>query len=282
MMTLQEGLEWGRTQLKKAEIEDGAREARLLLGLILDLRLEYMIGHPEHKMDAQAFETYEKAVKRRVLHEPVSKILGKREFWSLSFDVTRDTLDPRADSETIVEAVLDCIADRDAPLQILDLGTGTGCLLLALLHELPNSYGIGIDKSIKAASVAKINASKLGLGARAGFAACDWAQAIWGAFDFVISNPPYLSEADMKILAPNVSLYDPHSALKGGQDGLECYRIIASQLSRLLKDTGRGAFEIGAAQEDQVVQIMQASGFKVSEKRADLSGRARCIVVARQ
>jgi len=150
---------------------------------------------------------------------------------------------------------------------------------LALLHELPNSYGIGVDKSVAAASIAQANALNLGLASRANFLVGDWAQAVQGAFDFVISNPPYLSEADMKILAPDVSLYDPHLALKGGHDGLASYRTLAQQLGRLLKTTGLGLLEIGAGQDFQVEKIMQESGLTILGKRTDLAGRARCIVI---
>jgi release factor glutamine methyltransferase len=277
--TLQASLEWGAAQFKKAEIKESAREARLLLSLILDISFEYMLGHPEHTLSTDDFEVYAKAVKRRFLHEPLSKIVGKKEFWSLSFQVSHDTLDPRPDSETIVEAVLDCILDRNVNLRLLDLGTGSGCLLLALLHELPNSYGIGVDKSVAAASIAQANALNLGLASRANFLVGDWAQAVQGAFDFVISNPPYLSEADMKVLAPDVSLYDPHLALKGGHDGLASYRTLAQQLGRLLKTTGLALLEIGAGQDFQVEKIMQESGLTILGKRTDLAGRARCIVI---
>ncbi|MBL0941328.1 MAG: peptide chain release factor 1 [Alphaproteobacteria bacterium] len=280
-LTIQASLEWGAAQLKKAEINDSSREARLLMSMILDMPFEYILSHLTNTLSMQDFEVYAKAIKRRLLHEPLSKIVGKREFWSLSFQISHDTLDPRPDSETIIEAVLDCILDRSANLRILDLGTGSGCLLLALLHELPNSYGIGIDKSELAVSIAQANARTLGLESRANFLVSDWAQAIQGTFDFVVSNPPYLSEADMKILAPNVSLYDPHLALKGGYDGLVAYRRLAQQLGKLLKMKGLAMLEIGEGQEAQVKQIMQKSGLVILGKRTDLAGRARCVVVHR-
>jgi release factor glutamine methyltransferase len=207
----------------------------------------------------------------------MAHILGRREFWSLDFAVTSDTLTPRPDSETLVAAVLDIVAGRDRPLGILDLGTGTGCLLLALLHELPNATGVGVDRSAAALAVALGNAQALGLAPRVQFHEGDWGEGLTGRFDVVISNPPYIVSADVPNLSPEVR-HEPRLALDGGADGLDAYRALAPHVGRLLEPAGVAVLEIGEGQAPAVEEILRTAGLKPVDRRRDLAGIERCIV----
>jgi release factor glutamine methyltransferase len=209
--------------------------------------------------------------------EPVSRILGRREFWSLDFHLSPATLDPRPDSETLIDEALAGIPDRKAPLSVLDLGTGTGCLLLALLSELPNAAGTGIDRSEEAVATATANARRLGFGQRARFAAGDWGAGLSERFDLVVSNPPYIPEAEIETLAPEVVRFDPLAALAGGPDGLDAYRTIVAQLSNLLKSNGKVIFEVGAGQAADVAALLVTAGFSGIGTRRDLAGVERAV-----
>lgn len=267
-------------RLAAAGIEAPQREARLLLGRASGLGATALIGWPERPVAAEAVRRFEQVLARRLAHEPIAKILGRREFWSLDFAVTADTLDPRPDTETLVAAVLAEIPDRRAPLRIADLGTGTGCILLALLSELPAAWGVGIDRSAAAARVAAGNAAALGFGRRAGVAVGDWAAALAACFDIVVSNPPYIASAAIAGLAPEVRDYDPRAALDGGADGFDAYRRLAPDCARLLRPGGLAAFEVGAGQAGSVAALCHAAGLSLLGIRADLAGIDR-VVLAR-
>jgi release factor glutamine methyltransferase len=249
-------------KLGAAGIEDPARDARLL------------------QRHAESEAAFDAMIARRAAREPASHILGRREFWSLDFAVTRACLDPRPDSETVVEAALSKLADRGRAWRILDLGTGSGCLLLALLSELPAATGLGVDKSPEALGIALGNAQRLGLGTRARFVERDWMRGLDGAFDVVVSNPPYIPTAEIESLQPEVTRYEPRLALDGGQDGLDAYRAIIPSLARLLAPGGFAALEVGAIQAMAVGQMARAAGF-ATECRADLAGRDRCLILTR-
>jgi release factor glutamine methyltransferase len=270
----------GAAQLKQAGIEAPLREARLLLGRAAGLGLSAMIGWPEREVPADAADSFHGFIDRRLRREPVSRILGRREFWSLDFAVTEATLDPRPDTETLVEAVLAQLPDRQATLRLADFGTGTGCILLALLSELPNAYGIGLDRSAEAARVAAANAAALGLAGRAGFVVGDWAESIAGGLDIAVSNPPYIPSAQIDRLEPDVADYDPVGALDGGADGLDAYRILVPACARILRPGGLAAFEIGQGQDPDVAAFCRAAGLHVLEIRPDLAGIGR-VVLAR-
>lgn len=253
----------------------------------------------------------EEILERRRKKEPLSKILQSRGFWAYDFKVTKDTLDPRPDSETLIEAVLHQFLDKKAPLRILDLGTGTGCLLLTLLKEYPQSTGLGVDKSLDALRVAFENAVSLGVSSRAFFAQGDWFENGWTEklkesgfdpkkidllrekskkrekkealfpffpVDMIISNPPYIPTKEIDFLQEEVSKYDPRLALDGGKDGLSSYRRLAETVHSLLKTSGRIFFEIGQGQEEQVTSLMQKNGFAFQTAYKDLGGIPRCLV----
>ena len=247
-------------QLAAAGIDEAEREARLL---------------QRYFPDAAAFDA---ALARRAAREPMSYILGVREFWSLEFAVTRACLDPRPDSETLVEAVLEALPDRARGVRILDLGTGSGCLLLALLSELPNATGMGIDASAQALGVALGNAHRLGLGPRAQFAQRDWTQGLEGRYDVIVANPPYIPTAEIDRLEPEVARYEPRAALDGGADGLAAYRAIVPALGRHLAEGGIAALEVGAGQAGLVGEMARSAGFDVAIRR-DLAGRERCLIL---
>jgi len=268
----------GAARLAEAGIERSQAEARLLLEAAAGLSRATVIGFPERTIGAAELTAFERMMARRCRHEPASRILGRREFWSLSFAVTPATLDPRPDSETLVGAVLGEIGDRAQPLSIIDLGTGTGCLLLALLSELPQATGIGIDLSREAIEVAQHNAMALGLASRATFIRDDWARNVDEPFDVVISNPPYIESAAIAALAPEVERYDPRTALDGGADGLDAYRALLPQAKRLLKPSGLVALEIGQGQGPAIRDLAREAGLGESGNASDLAGIERCLL----
>ena len=231
-------------------------------------RGELLLRRLDDDLDAAA---YEALVARRRAGEPVAYILSHREFWSLDFRVTPDVLIPRPDSETLVEAALAAAGPRP---RVLDLGTGSGCLLLAVLHERPTGWGLGVDRSAAAAAVAKGNAERLGLAGRAAFVVGDWTAAIGGRFDLVLANPPYIGTNEP--LDREVADFEPASALFAGADGLDDYRRIVPALTEILVPDGSAHLEIGYAQSDLVMEIAVAHGL-VPELHRDLAGRPRCV-----
>ena len=236
---------------------------------------------PERPLAPDAAARLELLVARRAARAPMAQILGRREFWSLDFTVTADTLTPRPESEEIVAAVLEALPARDAPLRILDLGCGTGCLLLAILSERPRATGLGIDISAPALDVAGRNAAALGFADRAVFAIGDWGASLSGTFDAIVSNPPYIASGEIAALAPEVARYEPRLALDGGVDGLDAYRRLAPDVERLIAASGVVALEVGAGQADDVSAIMGAAGLAFGGGRSDLAGHRRCVVFAR-
>jgi len=280
--TIGEAVASAARALAGSGIEGGRREARILVALALGIDQAVVLGFPERPVPAAALPRLTELIERRCAREPISRILGHREFWSLDFELSPDTLDPRGDSETVVEAVLAHIPGREAALKILDLGTGTGCLLLAVLSEYPAATGIGIDLAPGAAATARRNAARLGFAERASFAVADWDAALGGCFDLVLSNPPYIEAAAIDDLEPEVARHDPRRALDGGADGLDFYRRLAASAPRLLRPGGIGIFEVGAGQAEAVAALMEACGLETIETRPDLAGIARCVVVRLQ
>jgi len=266
-------------RLYAAGIDTARLDARLLLGDVLKLETADLVAHPERALAAPEGERFRDLIERRCRHQPVSQLLARREFWGLSFRVTADTLIPRPETETVVEQALAGIADRAQTLRILDLGTGTGCLLLTLLHELPQATGLAIDRSPAALAVARANAEALGLAERAEFRLGNWTEELAESFELIVSNPPYISTADMEQLAAEVARHEPHLALHGGWDGLDCYRAIARGLSECLRRDGRLILEIGAEQGDSVAAIFAAAGFACTARHSDLAGLPRCLVL---
>lgn len=277
MTSVAEGLAAATARLGQAGVESARLDARALLAEVLGVDGMALFSRPERRLSEAEERAFAAAVERRARREPLSHILGRREFWSLSLRVTADTLDPRPDTETLVETALDLVSDRRAPLRLLDLGTGTGCILLALLRELPNAFGVAVDRSLRACAVAADNARHLGLSERAAVVCGDWGRALDGCFDAIVSNPPYIMDQEIPLLQPEVARFEPRSALTGGTDGLECYRQIVPLLPDLLAPGGIAAFEVGRGQAGAVTALMAEAGLVPGGVRTDLAGIERCV-----
>jgi release factor glutamine methyltransferase len=264
--------------LKEQGISSHKLDARLLLQHVLNQPTEFLLREPDHQCTQDQIATYEQLLHRRAEREPVSKIIGVREFWGLPFKVTQDVLDPRPDSETLIEAVRNTLPDSNQVYYILDMGVGSGCLLLSLLKEYPQATGVGVDMSSAALAVAQHNANALGLTQRVQFMQTSWGQDLTGQFDIIVSNPPYIPHQIIETLEQEVKQFDPVSALDGGEDGLDCYRQLAPEIVRLLKPDGYVFIEIGQGQERDVESIFENSGLKILSWKKDLQGIARCGV----
>jgi release factor glutamine methyltransferase len=267
-------------QFRAADIDTPELDARVLIGHALGLDHTGLVGAAAQQLSDLSASQIERFAARRLSGEPVSRIVGSREFWGLRLAVTPDVLVPRPETETVVELVLDLV-DRAGPrtraMRIADLGTGSGAILLALLAELPGAFVVGTDVSTRALSVACANAVRLGFGKRAHFVACDFGAAFLGPFDLVVSNPPYIASAEIETLAAEVREHDPRAALDGGPDGLAAYRAIAADATRLLGATGDLVVEIGAGQERAVTGIFADAGLALTASQADVSSILRAL-----
>jgi release factor glutamine methyltransferase len=270
-------------RLRQAGIESAETDARLLIAHALGIDRAELIANGERALSGDETKEIDALSERRLRHEPVARIFGIKEFWSLSLQVGPAVLVPRPETETVIEAALDA-AVRDGlrmeKLRILDIGTGSGALLLALLSELPNAVGIGSDISAAALEVARANAGRSGLAGRATFVACDIAAGLQGPFDLIVANPPYVARGDIASLAPEVRDYDPALALDGGTDGLDGYRAIAADARRLLAPGGKLIVELGAGQEPAVRVLFTKAGLTAAAARDDLAGIPRALSAA--
>jgi release factor glutamine methyltransferase len=281
-VTRAEALADVRRVLAEAGLDTPALDARLLVAAALGIapvELALGPGEPLSAAQAQILAGY---ARRRVAREPVARILGEWEFWGLPFSLSPETLVPRPETETVVARALHHRPDRAAPLKVLDLGTGTGCLLIALLHERPRAVGLGIDRSTGALATARRNALRNGVEHRAVFAASDWGQAVQGPFDLIVSNPPYVVTPVIATLAPDVREHDPMLALDGGPDGLSAYRIILAQAPGLLAPNGLVVLEIGHDQAEALRALAAGGPLEILEIAHDLSGSARCVTLVRR
>ncbi|HWL79833.1 MAG TPA: peptide chain release factor N(5)-glutamine methyltransferase [Roseomonas sp.] len=266
--------------LRAAAIENPRLEARLLLAEAMGVEQGALLGAPRRPVPPEPARRFAEMLRRRLAHEPMAFILGRQGFWTLELEVSPETLIPRADSETVVEAALSAFP---APAErVLDLGTGTGCLLLAVLSEWPGAFGVGVDLSPGAAALASRNAAANGLAGRAAFLAGNWAGALAGRFDLVLSNPPYIPRGDVPALMPEVAGHEPHRALDGGEDGLDAYRHIVAALPALLAPQGRAVLELGQGQREAVSRLATAAGLAIQGCQTDLNGIERALVLARR
>ena len=281
MMEIRERVGRIAGRLAAAGVENPRGEAWLLLAAASGVQRATLMAGAAATLSAEQQASLEALVRRRERREPIAYILGAKEFWSFSFEVDPAVLIPRPETETVVEAALEEIGDKLAARRILDLGTGSGCLLLALLSELPNAIGLGIDDSPAALAVAKRNAERLGLAARAEFRQGRWGEGLQERFDLIVSNPPYVAEAEWGRLQPEIRWFEPKAALVGGPDGLAAYRELARDCERVLATDGALVLEIGLGQADAVLALLAAQGLEAIERRRDLAGIERCLVARR-
>ncbi|MEP9387858.1 peptide chain release factor N(5)-glutamine methyltransferase [Mesorhizobium sp. KR9-304] len=274
-----------RASLAEAGIADARLDARLLVEHFSATTQGDVIGSPDMAIDAGAAQAVRQAIARRAAGEPVHRILGFREFYGLKLFLSPDTLEPRPDTETLVDAVLPHLrhlAARAGACRILDLGTGTGAIALALLAEVPEATAVGVDISADALATAQRNAQENGLAERFTPIRSDWFEKISGRFHVIAANPPYIPTEELETLQCEVRKFDPARALDGGADGLDAYRTIAAQAEAHLEPTGRVAVEIGHAQKEAVTRVFETAGFGIVEARKDLGGRDRVMVFTRK
>ncbi|MFM8700849.1 MAG: peptide chain release factor N(5)-glutamine methyltransferase [Hyphomicrobiales bacterium] len=270
---------------RSAGIDTAQRDARLLLLNAAGISHLDLIQSPRETLGHEVAEKLSDQIARRLRREPVARILGEWEFWSLPFTLSPATLIPRPDSETVVAAALIALKERrhaSDGLRILDLGTGTGCLLIALLHELPGATGIGVDLHDEAVQTAWLNAKRNAVDQRAEFIVSNWGEKLNTRFDLIISNPPYIPDRVINGLEPEVREHDPRFALSGGTDGLDAYRAIAAQLPDLLKPGGIVGLEIGSDQSETVSNLYQHAGYEIDGPFADFGARPRALILRKE
>jgi len=264
-------------QFAASGLDNPRLEARLIAGLASGLAIESMVAHPETPIDGDAHAYAQALAEARVQGAPMAYLAGHKEFWSLDFAVSHATLVPRPDSEILVAAALEFAADFGFAGRALDLGTGSGCLLLAFLSERPHAVGLGLDASVEALQLAADNARALGLDGRADFVASNWTSALAPAFDLVFANPPYIRAGDIDGLAAGVRDYEPREALDGGADGLACYRAILDDLPRVLAPGACVFFEVGQGQAGDVAALCAEAALIPVKIFRDLAGIERCV-----
>ncbi len=266
-------------RFESAGLDSPRLDARILVAHVLGFEPSHVFLKSDEILDADTRRDAELPAERRLAHEPVSRIIGTREFWGLEFALTPETLDPRPDTETLVSAALELKPHfNNAPIRILDLGTGTGCLLLAILSEWPSATGLGMDISDGAVAAARANADRLGIAPRAEFRTGNWADGLADTFDMVVSNPPYIAEEERSYLSAEVAEFDPPAALFGGVDGLAAYRAMLPSARRVMAPDGRLIIEIGSEQAPAVTELLGPAGFKVEAQKKDLAHIVRCLV----
>jgi len=276
-LTIEAALSAGRTALDGAGVETSALDSRLLLEAAMDAGTARIVAEPDRALDTRQEEQYRRFLERRRNREPISRILGRRAFWKDEFVVTAETLTPRPESETLIELAVEHFR-RGAPRRILDLGTGTGCLLLSALREFPDAAGLGVDLSPGACRAALRNARILGLAGRTRIICGNWGTAIGGTFDLILCNPPYIADREQETLSPEVREFEPRQALFAGVRGLDAYRELIPELAANLAPGGTLIVEIGHRQGPDVSRILVESGFCVAARARDLANRERCLL----
>ncbi len=264
-------------RLRSAGINTPLLDARVLLQNVLNIKYEDLLISASRILTDEEAKKYENLISRRLKREPVAKIIEQKEFWGSKFKTNFDTLDPRPETETIIEAILKNYKDKNRNLKILDLGTGSGCIIISLLKEYPNATGLAVDVSLSALQVARENSENIGVSDRLDIVQSNWFDAVNDKFDIIVSNPPYIKNDFINHLQAEVSLFEPKIALEGGEDGLDAYRKIISEVENHLAIHGKCYFEIGKWQEEQVAEIITKNGFKIIEVWEDLAGIPRVI-----
>jgi release factor glutamine methyltransferase len=278
-LTLADALRWATAELRRAGVEGAGNDARRLMSVALGLSTAQLLARPERPLSPEEVKNFGRLIARRVAREPVSRILGEREFYGRTFGISPATLDPRPDSETLIDATLKLVALEGwhaRALRILDVGTGSGSLLLTLLAELPHAFGVGTDVSVAALKTARGNAVRLGLARSAGWLAGDLVEAVRGPFDILISNPPYIPTFEITQVEPEVREHDPRLALDGGADGVTFFRRLSAKAAKIVPD-GWIVLETGHDQADAVATLLADQGLRKIRVHPDVAGRRRCV-----
>ena len=262
--------------LKNHNIHSHELDAQIILSDIMGIKREFLITNNEINISEKVIEKYDNAIKRRIKREPVAYIIGKKEFWSQNFRVNYSTLIPRPESELLVYKLINCFKNKR--INILDIGTGSGCILLSLLKELHLSRGTGIDISSEAVRTAQLNSKKLNLFYRSKFKVAGIDDFNIGRYDLIVSNPPYITLKDMKNLSRDILNYEPLIALKGGLDGLDLIKKVIYKSKHLLKANGLLGIEVGTNQYFKVSNILKKNGFREVYKGYDYNNNVRCII----
>ena len=265
--------------LKSYNIYSHELDAQIILSNIMEIKREFLITNNEINISEKIKKKYDTAIKRRIKREPIAYIIGKKEFWSENFIVNHATLIPRPETELLIYKIINFFKDKT--INILDIGTGSGCILLSILKELNSSRGTGIDISPKAIRMAKINSKNLNLINRSNFKVFDLSKFNIGKYDLIVSNPPYIPSKDIKNLSKDIINYEPKTAIDGGLDGLDLIKKVIYKSSHLLKTQGLLAIEIGFNQYHKVSGILKRSGFREIAKECDYNRNVRCIISTR-
>lgn len=277
--SVREALARGAARLQAAGIESPRLDARILLSEALGVSPDGLFSREE--VTPAQLEIFESLVARRAVREPLAYIIGRKEFWSLEFEVGPGVLIPRPETETLIEEALRVFPDTEAPLRVLDIGTGSGCLLIALLKERPNATGLAVDISEDALACAWRNAARLGVATRCRFEPASQLPIWTSKFDVILANPPYLTDAEFAASAPEIKDHEPRQAFAAGFDGLDAYRGFLPLVAECLSPTGAAFFEIGTDQAEKVTEIVMGAGLEVRRGISDLSGIPRCLVIGR-
>ena len=275
-MILRDTIQKASLILKNNYIETHSLDAEVILSNIMNTSREFLLLNDELKLSNSIINKYNKAVEKRAKKEPVAYIVGKKEFWSNDFTVNDSTLIPRPETELLVNEVINFYKNKS--INILDIGTGSGCILLSILKELKRSRGLGIDISHKAIFVAKKNAKKLKLLNRTRFKTCDVSKLQYHSYDLIVSNPPYIPSGDLRNLSHDIINYEPLCALNGGIDGLDLIKKVIYKSNKLLKKSGILAIEIGNSQYRKVSNILMRNSFREIKKVYDYNYNVRCII----
>ena len=262
--------------LKNHNIHSHELDAQIILSNIMGIKRESLITNNEINISKKIMEKYDSAIKRRIKKEPVAYIIGKKEFWSEDFMVNHGTLIPRPETELLIYKIINFFKNKK--INILDIGTGSGCILLSILKELNFSRGIGIDISAKAIQMAKVNSKNLNLFYRSKFKVIDLNKFNIGKYDLIVSNPPYIPSKDIKNLSKDITNYEPLTALNGGSDGLDLIKKVIYKSNHLLKREGLLALEIGHSQYQRVSYILRSNGYREMSKEYDFNRNVRCII----
>ena len=280
-MTIGSVLKSAASKLSAAGIQNSKLDSKILLCHVAEIDPCSLFSNIDQELNVKTLKCFEELVQRRLLREPVSHLIGEREFWSLSFDVSADVLDPRPASETLIQAAVDFVGNKEKHISALDIGTGSGCLIISLLTELRFAKGVGIDISEPALTIARRNAEKNLVHKRIKFFKSFWGENLSKNFEIILCNPPYISENERGSLEPEVCDYEPECALFGGNDGLSAFRQLAPNIYRLLKPGGFAIIECGRGQAQSVIKIFSNADIRHIETRLDIDGIERCCIFRR-